>query len=170
MKVLVTGHNGYIGSVMVSMFCAAGHEVVGLDLFLFESCTFGEDTPPVTALAKDLRDVEAADLEGFDAVIHLAALSNDPLGNLNGDCTLQVNHVASVRLARMAKMAGVTRYLYASSCSLYGISQTDSMLQENAPFNPITPYGVSKCEPRRMSRDSPTRTSAQSSSVTPLLT
>src|SRR5579863_8638981 len=125
MKVLVTGHNGYIGSVMVSMLQAAGHEVVGLDLFLFESCTFGEDTPPVMALAKDLRDVEAADLEGFDAVIHLAALSNDPLGNLDSECTLQVNHVASVRLARMAKMAGVPRYLYASSCS-HGISQTDS--------------------------------------------
>ena len=144
MKVLVTGHNGYIGSVMVPMLRAAGHEVVGLDLFLFDSCTFGEDAPPVKALAKDLRDVEVSDLEGFEAVIHLAALSNDPLGNLNGDCTLQVNHVASVRLARMAKLAGVPRYLYASSCSLYGISHTDSVLKEDAPFNPITPYGVSK--------------------------
>jgi nucleoside-diphosphate-sugar epimerase len=144
MKVLVTGHNGYIGSVMVPMLRAAGHEVVGLDLFLFDSCTFGEDAPAVKALTKDLRDVEVSDLEGFDAVIHLAALSNDPLGNLNGDCTLQVNHMASVRLARMAKLAGVPRYLYASSCSLYGISHTDSVLKEDAPFNPITPYGVSK--------------------------
>lgn len=144
MKVLVTGHNGYIGSVMVPMLLAAGHEVVGLDTFLFDSCTFGEDSPTITAVAKDLRDVEAGDLEGFDAVIHLAALSNDPLGNLNGDCTLQVNHVASLRLARMAKLAGVPRYLYASSCSLYGISHTDTMLKEDAAFNPITPYGVSK--------------------------
>ena len=144
MKVLVTGHNGYIGSVMVPMLQAAGHEVVGLDTFLFDSCTFGEDTASVPALTKDLRDVEVEDLEGFDAVIHLAALSNDPLGNLNGDCTLQINHVASVRLARLAKLAGVRRYLYASSCSLYGISHTDTVLKEDAPFNPITPYGVSK--------------------------
>lgn len=144
MKVLVTGHDGFIGSVMVPMLRAAGHEVVGLDIFLFESCTFGEDPPPVKALAKDIRDIEVGDLEGFDAVVHLAALSNDPLGNLDGNCTLEVNHVASVRLARMAKMAGVSRYLYASSCSLYGISQTESVLKEDAPFNPITPYGVSK--------------------------
>jgi nucleoside-diphosphate-sugar epimerase len=144
MKVLVTGHNGYIGSVMVPMLCAAGHDVVGMDNYLFEDCTFGNDTITLSALRKDIRDVEVEDLAGFDAVIHLAALSNDPLGNLNADCTYEINHLASVRLARVAKQAGVTRYLYASSCSLYGVAAADTMLKEDASFNPITPYGVSK--------------------------
>ncbi len=144
MKVLVTGHNGYIGSVMVPMLQSAGHEVCGMDIYLFEDCTFGEDHLSVPALRKDIRDVEAEDLEGFDAVIHLAALSNDPLGNLNADCTYDINHRASVRLARMCKQASVPRYLYASSCSLYGVSGGDGMLREDAAFNPITPYGESK--------------------------
>jgi len=144
MKVLVTGHNGYIGSVMVPMLLTAGHEVYGMDNYLFEDCTFGEDHVSVPALRKDIRDVEAEDLVGFDAVIHLAALSNDPLGNLNADCTYDINHRASVRLGRMCKQAGVPRYLYASSCSLYGVSGGDAMLTEDAAFNPITPYGESK--------------------------
>lgn len=144
MKVLVTGHNGYIGSVMVPMLGAAGHEVIGLDSFLFEECTFGEDGISVCSIRKDIRDIELADLEGFDAVIHLAALSNDPLGNLNGDCTYDINHRASVHIAGAAKAAGVARYIYASSCSLYGVAGSDAMLKEDAPFNPITPYGESK--------------------------
>jgi nucleoside-diphosphate-sugar epimerase len=149
MKVLVTGHNGYIGSVMVPMLQAAGHEVCGMDNYLFEDCTFGAAYPSVPAMRKDIRDVEAEDLAGFDAVIHLAALSNDPLGNLNADCTYDINHRASVRLARMSKQAGVPRYLYASSCSLYGVSGGDAMLREDAAFNPITPYGESKVRSER---------------------
>ena len=144
MKVLVTGHHGYIGSVMVPFLLAAGHEVVGLDNFLFEGCNLGEDSCPVPALRKDIRDVEEKDLRGFDAVVHLAALSNDPLGNLNPESTLEINHRASVHLARLAREAGVPRFLYASSCSLYGVSGGDQMLTESAAFNPITAYGVSK--------------------------
>jgi nucleoside-diphosphate-sugar epimerase len=144
MKVLVTGHHGYIGSVMVPYLLAAGHDVVGLDSFLFEGCTLGEERSCVPALRKDIREVEEKDLMGLDAVIHLAALSNDPLGNLNPDSTFEINHRASVNLARLAREAGVPRFLYASSCSLYGVSGGDQMLTESAAFNPITPYGESK--------------------------
>jgi len=143
MRVLITGHNGYIGSVLVPMVRAAGHDVVGLDTFLFEGGTFGPDGSQVDALRMDLRDVQLPDLEGFDAVMHLAALSNDPLGDVNPQCTYEINHVGSVRLARLAKEAGVPRLIFASSCSLYGVAG-DEMLTEEAAFNPITPYGVSK--------------------------
>jgi nucleoside-diphosphate-sugar epimerase len=142
--VLVTGHDGYIGAVMTPVLEEAGHEVVGLDSYLFGACTFGpaggEDT---AALRKDVRDVETAELEGFDAVIHLAALSNDPLGSLNPDCTYEINHRATVRLASMAKEAGVRRFLQSSSCSLYGVAG-DDLVKEDAAFRPVTPYGVSK--------------------------
>jgi nucleoside-diphosphate-sugar epimerase len=143
MRVLVTGHNGYIGSVMVPFLQLAGHEVVGLDTYLYEDCTFGRPIPDVPALRMDLRDVTPMDLAGFDAVIHLAALCNDPLGNLNPGSTYDINHQASVRLAKAAKTAGVGRWLFASSCSLYGLAG-DEMLTEEAGFNPITPYGESK--------------------------
>jgi nucleoside-diphosphate-sugar epimerase len=143
MKVLLTGHNGYIGSVMSPMLLAAGHEVIGLDNYLFEGCTLGQEVPDIPSLRMDLRDVEVGHLEGFDAVIHLAALSNDPLGSLSPNCTYEINHHASVRLARAAKEAGVSRYVYASSCSLYGVAG-DELLKEDAAFNPITPYGISK--------------------------
>jgi nucleoside-diphosphate-sugar epimerase len=143
MKVLITGHKGYIGSVMTPLFCAAGHTVVGLDNCLFDGCTFGNPAPDVPLLRLDLRDVQRADLEGFDAIVHLAALSNDPLGNLNSECTFDINHHASVRLARVAKGAGVSRFLYASSCSLYGVAGDDPVTEE-AEFNPVTPYGESK--------------------------
>jgi nucleoside-diphosphate-sugar epimerase len=143
MNVLVTGHNGYIGTVIVPMLTNAGHQVVGLDNYLFEDCLFGSATPEISALAKDIRDVRTSDLDGFDAVIHLAALSNDPLGDLNPECTYAINHRASVRLARLAKEAGVPRFLFSSSCSLYGVAGEDR-LKENAAFNPITPYGASK--------------------------
>jgi nucleoside-diphosphate-sugar epimerase len=143
MRVLVTGHNGYIGSVLAPMVRAAGHEVVGLDTFLFERGTFGPDRREPDEWRMDLRAVEASDLAGFDAVMHLAALSNDPLGDVNPNCTYDINHVGSVRLARLAKEAGVERFIFASSCSLYGVAG-DEMLTEHAAFNPITPYGVSK--------------------------
>jgi nucleoside-diphosphate-sugar epimerase len=145
MRVLMTGHNGYIGSIMGRMLCQAGHDVVGLDTYLFEECTFGDDVVASASeeIRKDLRDVACADLVGFDAVIHLAALCNDPLGNLHPELTDEINHYASVRLAGLAKEAGVSRFLFASSCSLYGVAG-DGLLQEDAQFNPITPYGVSK--------------------------
>lgn len=143
MRVLITGHNGYIGSVLAPMAVAAGHEVVGLDTFLFEGGTFGQDDSRVDSLRMDLRDIQPADLEGFDAVLHLAALSNDPLGNVNPELTYDINHRGSVRLARLAKQAGIRRFIFASSCSLYGVAG-DEMLTEEAPFNPVTPYGESK--------------------------
>jgi nucleoside-diphosphate-sugar epimerase len=125
------------------MVRAAGHDIVGLDTFLFEGGTFGKDGSQIDALRMDLRDVAVADLSGFDAVMHLAALSNDPLGDVNPQCTYDINHLGSVRLARLAKEAGVKRLIFASSCSLYGVAG-DEMLTEEAAFNPITPYGVSK--------------------------
>lgn len=143
MRVAVTGHNGYIGSVMVPFLQKAGHEVTGLDTYLYEECTFGRDVPDVPAIRMDLRDVDSSVLQGFDAVIHLAALCNDPLGNMNPGSTYDINHHASVKLAAAAKAAGVPRYLFASSCSLYGLAG-DEMLTEEAGFNPITPYGESK--------------------------
>jgi nucleoside-diphosphate-sugar epimerase len=143
MRVLVTGHYGYIGVVMAPFLALAGHEVVGLDSNLFEQCTFGEALQEFPCIKKDLRDIELADLEGFDAVVHLAGLSNDPLGNLNPDLTFEINHRASVRLARLAKNAGVKRFLFSSSCSIYGAAG-DRILDETAAFNPVTPYGHSK--------------------------
>src|SRR3982751_4940402 len=143
MRVLITGHNGYIGSVLAPMVRAAGHDIVGLDTFLFEGGTFGKDGSQIDALRMDLRDVEVDDLRGFDAVMHLAALSNDPLGDVNPQITYDINHLGSVRLARLAREAGVRRFIFASSCSLYGVAG-DEMLTEKAAFNPITPYGVSK--------------------------
>jgi nucleoside-diphosphate-sugar epimerase len=143
MKVLVTGHHGYIGSVMVRVLSGAGHDVTGLDSLLYDGCDFGDDAPTIPFLCKDVRDVCVADLRGFDAVIHLAALSNDPLGFLDESCTYDINHAASVTLARAAKSAGVPRFLFASSCSLYGAAG-DGILDENAAFNPITAYGASK--------------------------
>jgi nucleoside-diphosphate-sugar epimerase len=143
MRVLVTGHNGYIGCSLVPLLHAAGHEVVGLDNYLYETCTFGEDVEDVPALRKDVRDVEAQDLEGFEAIIHLAAISNDPVGDLNPDATYDINHRAATRLAKLAKAAGVERFLFSSSCSLYGAAGND-YLDESAEFNPVTPYGESK--------------------------
>jgi nucleoside-diphosphate-sugar epimerase len=148
MKVLMTGHKGYIGSVIAPMFQRAGHTVVGLDNYLFHNCTFGECPPEIPARRIDLRDVGRADLEGFDAVVHLAALSNDPLGNFNPESTFDINHRASVRLAELAKEAGVPRFLYASSCSLYGVAG-DQPVTEEAAFNPVTPYGESKVRVER---------------------
>lgn len=145
MRVLVTGHKGYIGTVLVPMLIAEGREVVGLDSDLYEQCTFGDEDgiQVIPELSKDIRDVEASDLDGFDAVIHLAGLSNDPLGNLNPELTYEINHAASVRLARLAKEAGITRFIFSSSCSNYGAAGED-WVNEESDLNPVTPYGISK--------------------------
>lgn len=143
MRLLVTGHKGYIGTVMVPMLLGAGHEVIGLDTDLFQQCTFCPGIQDIEELLVDLRDVRWADLEGFDAVIHLAALSNDPLGDLNPEITYDINHAASVRLAQLAKDAGVPRFLYSSSCSSYG-QAGDDLVDETADLHPITAYAISK--------------------------
>jgi nucleoside-diphosphate-sugar epimerase len=143
MKVLVTGHRGYIGAEMVPALRAAGHDVTGLDIGLFDGCDFMAPPDDVPNVDVDLRDVTPAHLAGFDAVIHLAALSNDPLGDLSPDVTYDINLHASVRLARAAKEAGVRRFLFSSSCSLYGAGG-DKPLDESAAFHPVTPYGESK--------------------------
>ncbi|MEM7191593.1 MAG: SDR family oxidoreductase [Pseudomonadota bacterium] len=145
MKVLVTGNLGYIGQVMVPMLLAAGHEVNGCDTDLYRRCTFAEGgaIQPVPTLNVDVRDLAPSDLSGFDAVIHLAALSNDPLSDLDPDLTYDINHKASVRLATHAKSVGVKRFLFASSCSNYGLA-SDGMVDETGELKPLTAYGVSK--------------------------
>jgi nucleoside-diphosphate-sugar epimerase len=143
MRVLLTGHKGYIGSVAAPMLHAAGHQVVGLDAGLFVGCDFGQVADAIPEVGKDLRDLTRADLEGFDAVVHFAALSNDPVGNLNPQLTYDINHLASVHLARLAKEAGVSRFVFASSCSTYGAAG-DDFLDETSALNPVTPYGESK--------------------------
>lgn len=143
MRILVSGDRGFIGTQLTPMLESAGHTVMGLDTDLYERCTFGDAMPHTPSLRKDVRDVEASDLAGVDAVIHLAALSNDPLGNLNPELTYEINHRGSVRLAACAKQAGVRRFLFSSSCSTYGAAG-DNVLKEDAEFNPVTPYGHSK--------------------------
>lgn len=144
LHVLVTGHDGYIGRVLVPELLAAGHDVTGCDSGLYADCCFGPDVQPeVPAWRRDIRTLTPDDLAGFDAVIHLAAISNDPVGDLNPDCTYRINHEGAVTVARAAKAAGVTRFLFSSSCSLYGAS-TDDLIDESAPFHPVTPYGHSK--------------------------
>ncbi len=142
-RVLVTGHLGYIGSVLTPLLDKVGHDVCGLDSGLFENCLLGDAPPSVPTLAKDIRDVTCADLEGIDAVVHLAAISNDPLGDLNPNTTHDINHRAVVTLARAAKQAGVERFVQSSSCSLYGAHGND-LIDESASFLPVTPYGESK--------------------------
>ncbi len=120
MRVLLTGHKGYIGVVLAPMLVEAGHDVHGLDSDIFSRCTFGDEPKPVSETIKDIRDVTIEDVQGFDAVLHLAGLSNDPLGDLNANLTYDINHLASVRLAELAKQAGVERFIFSSSCSNYG--------------------------------------------------
>ncbi|MEM6319834.1 MAG: SDR family oxidoreductase [Bacteroidota bacterium] len=144
MRILVTGHNGYIGTILTPMLLGLGHEVKGLDSNLYDSCFFEQFPPPtIPATVKDVRDVELVDVLGFDTVIHLAGLSNDPLGYFNPELTFEINHLASIRLAELCKKAGVKRFLYASSCSNYGAAG-DNLISETGVLNPITPYAVSK--------------------------
>ena len=145
MRVLLTGHLGYIGTVLTPMLVRAGHEVVGLDSDLYSRCTYTPGGPiyDVTTIRKDVRDVVLEDLDGFDGVLHLAALSNDPLGNLKPGLTDEINHRASVRIATLAKTAGVRRFVFASSCSNYG-QAGEAMIDETGALNPVTAYGESK--------------------------
>ena len=143
MRILLTGHKGYIGAVLTRILLEADHEVHGLDSDLFRRCTFGEPPPTIPESCKDIRDVEVNDLRGYDAILHLAGLSNDPLGYLDPDLTLEINHRASVRLAKLAIRAGVKRLVFSSSCSNYGAG-SDDLLREDSALNPVTPYGVSK--------------------------
>ena len=148
MRVLLTGNEGYIGTLLVPLLWARGHEVVGLDSGLFRECTLKAIRPVEKTIRKDIRDVEPRDLDGIDAVIHLAGLSNDPLGDLSAALTYEINHEATVRLAEIAKRAGIRRFLYASTCSVYGAAG-DEMLDEDSPANPVTPYAESKARAER---------------------
>jgi nucleoside-diphosphate-sugar epimerase len=146
MRILMTGHLGYIGTAAVPMFQARGHEVVGLDTDLYRGCTYGTDLGPagsVENLGIDIRDATPDHLAGFDAVVHLAGLSNDPLGNIDPELTREINTDAAIHLARAAKRAGVPRFLFSSSCSNYGAAGND-FIDENAEHRPVTPYGRSK--------------------------
>lgn len=148
MRVLVTGSRGYIGTKLVEMLVEEGFDVTGLDSDLFKACTFAGEVKSIPTISKDVRDVEAGDLDGQDAIIHLAGLSNDPLGDYRPNLTDEINHQASVRLAKLAKESGVSRFLFASSCSNYGAAG-DDFLTEDSDFNPVTPYGESKVNVER---------------------
>jgi len=143
MKILLTGHKGYIGAVEGPLLQSAGHDVVGLDADLFAGCDFGAAAAEIPGIRKDVRDLVREDLKDFDAVVHLAALSNDPLGNLDPQLTYDINHLASVRLAELSKAAGVQRFVLFSSCSAYGAGG-ESMHDETAVLNPVTAYAESK--------------------------
>ena len=143
MRVLITGHLGYVGSVLTPLAVEAGHDVAGLDTGYFAECTLVPEQLSVPTIRKDLRDLTPADLQGFEAVMHLGALSNDPIGNLNAAWTEEINFKASVRLADLAKAAGVRRFLFSSSCIMYGMSTTEVMTEES-PLDPKTEYARSK--------------------------
>lgn len=143
MRVLVTGHEGYIGGVLAPMLVAAGHDVVGLDSGLFTDCVYSRTRPEIRSVYKDIRDVGARELAGFDAIVHLAGLSSEDLGAIDPGLTFEVNHLASVRLARLAREAGVARFVFSSSCGGYAAQMT-GMLDETSPCDPVTPYEMSK--------------------------
>jgi nucleoside-diphosphate-sugar epimerase len=143
MRVLLTGHKGYIGAVAATVLRAAGHETIGLDTDLFAGCDFGEPAERIPEIRKDIRDLAEADVQGFDAVVHLAALSNDPVGDLDTNLTYAINHMGSLRLAELAKKAGVQRFVFSSSCSTYGAAG-DVLHDETAPLSPVTAYAETK--------------------------
>lgn len=145
MKVLVTGHNGYIGAHLVPLLKAAGHFVIGNDINLFGGCEWETLTKPDIELIKDLRELTENDLKGVDCVMHLAAISNDPMGDLNPQITYDINRDGSIRLAELSKKAGVSRFLFSSSCSIYGKSDKPYMV-ETDPTVPLTAYAISKIE------------------------
>jgi nucleoside-diphosphate-sugar epimerase len=145
MKVFVTGHKGYIGAHLVDLLKQAGHTVTGCDLGLFDGCAWEAVVPADRELRKDVRDIASEDLAGHDCVMHLAAISNDPMGEVNSAATYAINRDASIRLARLAKQAGIGRYLFASSCSIYGAGGKLD-LDENDPLHPLTAYARSKIE------------------------
>lgn len=145
MKVLLTGHQGYIGAVLTPMLLERGHDVTGFDSDLFRDCSFTDGMTEIPTIGKDVRDATLDDVADYDAIIHLAGLSNDPLGDYRPELTDEVNCKASIKLAELAKKAGVKRFLFASSCSNYGASG-DNFLSEGASFNPVTPYGKSKVD------------------------
>jgi nucleoside-diphosphate-sugar epimerase len=148
MRVLVDGDRGYLGAVLVPLLMEAGHEVEGLDAGWYDGCDFGDPPSGYRSHTGDIRDVEPADLAGFDAVVHLAAISNDPVGHLNPEATFSVNAAGATHMARTAKAAGVPRFLFSSSCSLYGAAG-DAPVSEDGAFNPVTPYGESKVRAER---------------------
>ena len=152
MRILVTGHEGYIGSVMAPLLAERGHDVVGLDIGYYRDCTLTPALADVPTIRKDIRDVEQSDVQGFDAVIHLAALSNDPIGNLNEAWTAEINDQASLQLATLAKRAGVPRFLFSSSCIMYGLTSDGEVVTEESPLDPQTEYARSKVRSERTIR------------------
>jgi nucleoside-diphosphate-sugar epimerase len=148
MKVLVTGHNGYIGMVLAPLLVEAGHDVVGIDTDLFARCTFGADDSAIPTIGCDIRELNAAQLRSFDAIVHLAGVCNDPLGDLLPETTFAINEAATIRLAELAVDAGVGRFIFSSTCSVYGAALQDWVTETSAP-NPVTPYGVSKYQAER---------------------
>jgi nucleoside-diphosphate-sugar epimerase len=144
MRVLLSGHHGYIGSITGPFLQSAGHEVIGLDTLFYEGCDLAPNGVALPLLRVDVRDIRPEQLRGFDAVVHLAALSNDPLGDLTPELTQEINFAATMRLAQAAKQAGVRRFVFSSSCSMYGTSGSEEGVDEQAPLRPLTAYAESK--------------------------